>query len=311
MPVQLPQEVYNLVEFLSGPTQQAALYAASDFVAGTNKPWAYYLGVVTGLAVGTVGAATGIPGAAAIAYVAGDMVKTAILKSPEGGIVDVFLNGVANSSIDAYAASAVWEGVEIPLPGAGSRVNIQFRNRPNEGRSWMGIGGMEVVGGEAERKPGIALATFTIRDNKGQRSRFQLYMNSSDMYTMRRAVRKVCEKLGVLSEGKLERATITVDADISSLPGVSSYPLESADVENTIQIRLFNTQGQRRVISVPAGTDVWFDENGGFRPGIDSAPDLVAAFETMIGSPWSDNRGVAIVGYDAKQVFRRSRPGRR
>jgi hypothetical protein len=311
MPVQLPQEVYNLVEFLSGPVQQAAVYAASDFIAGENRPWAYYLGVVTGLAVGTVGAATGIPGAAAIAYVAGDVFKTAILKSPEGGIVDVFLNGVAHSSIDAYAASSVWEGLEIPLPGAGSRVNVQIRNRANEGRSWMGIGGVDVVGGRAEPVPGVSTVTFTIKDAKGYRSRFQLYFKFTDLYALRQSVRKVSEGLVYLSEGKLESATIGLDADVSNLPGTDLLPTESADVEDTIQVRFFTAQGTSRIVSIPAAQSVWFDEKGKFQPGIDTNPDLTAAFATMIGNPWTDNRGVAIVGYDAKQVFRRSRPGRR
>jgi len=103
-----PQEIFNVKEAIGGSVVQAFLQAAVDFVAGINKPWTYYLGLLFGHAA----LATGIPGAAALIYVIGDSLDFWVFKSPDGSDLRLFLNGVQVTSLDTYSATSVWELVQ-------------------------------------------------------------------------------------------------------------------------------------------------------------------------------------------------------
>ena len=137
-----PEPVFNVRENVELGIIGASTLAAIDFVAGAGKPWAYYLG--TGL--GTMALATGIPGAAATLYVVGDSVDFVLFNSPDGSDVRIFLNGVAHSTFDSYAAATAWEwvtGIGL-VPGQLNRLDIvNYGPSPDpdaSGIAWLGIG---------------------------------------------------------------------------------------------------------------------------------------------------------------------------
>lgn len=143
-----PEKIFDLREELEGALVVAAFRAALDFIAGINQPWVYYAGV----ALGQMAIATGIPGAAATLYAVGDTVDALLFKSPDGSDARIFLNGIAHATIDTYAASAVWEWVNLAtLVGAQpNRIDI-VNNGPSSnpsasGIAWLAMGPLSIVG---------------------------------------------------------------------------------------------------------------------------------------------------------------------
>lgn len=170
-----PGEVVNLRKELFGGFVGAVTAAAVDFIAGNNKPWTYYLGV----GLGTAAYATGIPGFTATIYAVGDTVDAIFFKSPDGSDVRVFLNGVAHSTIDTYAAAAVWEAINFNglVGGQVNRLDIvNYGPSPNgnaTGIPWLALGPITVNGVGAYAQ-GATMAyntiAYRIRDDEADTS---------------------------------------------------------------------------------------------------------------------------------------------
>lgn len=146
-----PQLIFNAAEAVGGAIVQAGGFAAAEFIAGINKPWAFYLGMVFGGAA----MATGIPGAATTIYVIGDTLDYWLFKSPDASEVRWFLNGVQQTSIDTYAATSVWEliqGVALNPNGVNELTFVNFGISPNGGATgipFLALGDFIVTGNNA------------------------------------------------------------------------------------------------------------------------------------------------------------------
>lgn len=172
-----PQLIFNVREAVGGALKDAGLLAIADFVAGTNKPWAYYLGATFGGAA----LATGIPGAAAILYAIGDSMDFWIFKSPDGSEVRWFLNGVQQTSLDTYAATGVWELVQNVVLASGNVNEIQFINyaasaNPSAtGIPWLALGDFEIFGDDAvafgKGSPNMDTIVFYFTDSESSTKR--------------------------------------------------------------------------------------------------------------------------------------------
>lgn len=164
-----PRLAFNLAAVLGGAFVRTVTRAAADFIAQQNKPWEFYLGVYAG----NVAAATGIVGAAATLYLIGDTLDAVVFKSPDGGSLRLFLNGVQVTTIDTYAATAVWETVQMSLvPGVRNRVDFvnDVNNNPSKTSSinWMALSLITVTGDNPQVQRSSAMAyntmAFRLRD---------------------------------------------------------------------------------------------------------------------------------------------------
>lgn len=118
----------------------AATLGALDFVAESNKSWAYY----TGAALGGAAAATGIVGASFTVYAVAETLDILVFKSEEGSNIDVFIDGVATGQITTYLANAAWENFVVDL-GNRKQARVDFVNAGvaagnTSGISWMALG---------------------------------------------------------------------------------------------------------------------------------------------------------------------------
>lgn len=94
-----PQLWFNTQLAIGGALFSALLRYAADYVTESARPWEYYLGYGFGGAALT----TGIPGANAILYtVLGGTYKIFLEQSPGAAQVQIFLDGVEDSTIDLY-----------------------------------------------------------------------------------------------------------------------------------------------------------------------------------------------------------------
>jgi len=146
-----PQLIFNASEAVGGAIVKATAFAAADFVAGMNKPWAFYLG----MAFGGAAMATGIPGAATTIYIIGDSLDFWIFKSPDASEVRWFLNGVQQTSIDTYAGTSAWEliqNVVLNPEGINTLQMINFGVSGNGGATgipFLGLGDFLIFGNNA------------------------------------------------------------------------------------------------------------------------------------------------------------------
>ena len=167
-----PQIVFSVREAVGGALKDAGLLAIADFIAGNNKPWAYYLGATFGGAA----LATGIPGAAGYVYMIGDSLDFWIFKSPDGSEVRWFLNGVQQTSLDTYAATGVWELIQNVVLAPGQVNELSFVNyaaSANPGATgipWLALGDFEVFGDDAVAfaggSPNMDTLVYRLKDSE-------------------------------------------------------------------------------------------------------------------------------------------------
>jgi len=143
-----PELIFNAKEAVAGSVVKAGALAVSDFVAGENQPWSYYLGA----AFGHAAMSTGIIGAATTIYVIGDSLDFWLFKSPDGSELRYFLNGVQLSSLDTYAATSVWELIQDIVLAPNTVNEFTIVNHAASvasgatGIGWMVLGEMTVFG---------------------------------------------------------------------------------------------------------------------------------------------------------------------
>lgn len=202
---------------------QAGLAAVGDFIAGQNKPWIYYVGV------GSAGAAmaTGIPGAALTMYAMGETLDTLLLHSPEGSLVDCYLDGVAVGTINTYSANEVWNSFQLNLDTTRYK-RVDFVNRTTgtgnvSGIAWMAIGGLTLAGLNAQfQRQTNSMAnpysvSFSIEDRDGDNSTVVIFVDST--FTLAQYagfVTAFAPLLDAVTQGKIVSATLNMDM---TLPG--------------------------------------------------------------------------------------------
>lgn len=218
-----PRDVVNIREALGGTIIHAGLLAAADFIVGDLKPWSFYSGV----ALGGMAAATGIPGAAATLYAIGDTVDALLFKSPDGSDVRIFLNGVAHSSVDTYALASVWEAVQVVLdPDVVNRIDIiNFGPSADEdatGILWFGLGSITVNGSNAHalgvnHMPAIISLQATDIESDGRVATIPFYfLNTLALATYQGIVTALAPLVDANIGAQLTGASITLPL---TLPG--------------------------------------------------------------------------------------------
>jgi len=146
-----PEEIFNVKNAVGGAVVKATALAASDYLAGNNQPWAYYLGAIFGQAA----MATGIIGAATTIYVIGDTLDFYVFKSPDGSDLRYFLNGVQLASLDTYAATSAWELIQNVILAPNQVNELTFVNYAASvtggasGIAFLTLGDMTVFGNNA------------------------------------------------------------------------------------------------------------------------------------------------------------------
>lgn len=203
---------------------QALFGVATDFIAGENKPWAYYLG----LAVGHSATATGIPGAAATIYATGSAVDGLLFHSPDGSLVDLYLNGVLHATIDTFSLSEAWNTISVVLP-EGVLNRLDFVNRAlspsNEsGIAWMALGPFTVSGPGAsiQERTGNSMpipyfVTFSLEDSDGDNNTIVLHVDSGltlAQYT--EFAQEAAPIIDAITGSKVEAISLTLNI---ALPG--------------------------------------------------------------------------------------------
>lgn len=136
----MAQETFDVTDVLDlrsaiGQGVTAAIFrAVNDFIFNPGKPWYYYAGAFAG----ATAAATGIEGASATLYFTANLIEAYVLKSPEGGEIAVFLDGVQQGVIDLEASEEVWELVQLVVDPVG--VATRRMDIVNASAAWMALG---------------------------------------------------------------------------------------------------------------------------------------------------------------------------
>jgi len=146
MPIYDPDPgILDIRNELTGALVSAALLGAVDFIRQENKPPAFYAGVFAGGAA----IATGVPGGAITLYVIGDTLDAQVFRTPDSSNLRVFLNGVQYTSLETYAATEVWEILQVILEEGLNRVDF-VNDGPgvqNAGNiSWLALAQFDVQG---------------------------------------------------------------------------------------------------------------------------------------------------------------------
>lgn len=151
---------------------QAGLALGIDHANRTAKPWTYYAGVLAG----ATAVASGIPNASLVVYCAASALDILFFKSPEGGLVDVFIDGVAATNLTTFAANQIWENYQVSVNGTPERPSrVEFRTRPTDANgdpvsvNWFSVAGITPVDGTIVERAEFAESvpwqiTITSRD---------------------------------------------------------------------------------------------------------------------------------------------------
>lgn len=238
---------------------RAGIEAAIGFVSQENKPWSYYAGVFAGAAA----VATGIPLAAATIYVVGDTLDAQIFKSPDSSDLRVFLNGVQVADLETYAASALWEAIQINL--APDQVNrVDFVNNgvgvQNAGNiAWLAISQLIVNGSgneqilEAFNMPYDTL-NFRFQDSESDASlaSVPIYVpqNGLSLAEIQTYSDLIGPEIQAMSDAKCVSVTITLE--LTLFAGIPANPVAGSLNERGGLIS-FDTDGPRRdSVRIPA-----------------------------------------------------------
>ncbi len=169
-----PQPYFNVQLAVGAAFLSAFARAATDYIIGEGKPWAYYLGY----GFGGAALATGIQGAQATLYViGGGTVKIFLEKAPGAAIAGIFLDGIAdaNLNLDDEIVDVVEHVLNIPNDGLQHSITLyNFGTDPdslNNPDNWLSILGIEPAAGVnlEERISTVAdlfLISLTVRDAK-------------------------------------------------------------------------------------------------------------------------------------------------
>ena len=219
-----PRLVLDLRVALASGIFRAVTLAISDFIAGDNQGWAYYLGA----ALGYTAAATGIPYATATMFVTCEALDAVFFHSPDGSDVDIYVDGLLTATIDTFEESGTsWEAFGgIILDGLRHRVD--FVNSPSTNGdktstiNWFGIGAITATGGAQiiERGTPMAVYTLSIPSTDAQSTKpksFTCYLPSGmTLANIQLLASAICTPLDAVLAGVLSRPEVLIQLD---LPG--------------------------------------------------------------------------------------------
>lgn len=254
-----PTDVLNLRRAVGLGLYSAVFRIAADFLAGENKDWTYYAGVLSGATV----AATGIDGATASLAVIASSVKAQVLRNPNGGEIEVFIDGVLQGTIDLYAAQEAWELVEIFVDPVATAVrNIELRNNVAGAAaySWMALGLFELtrLNGTPiyqERTPIMAYnaVAFRIKDAETdtRESSMAIYLPTGLTIAQYQAwVDAVAPEVDALTDGEITSVELTLTLTLPA--GLKPSPVAGSLNERGGLIT-FDTTGPRAdSVRIPA-----------------------------------------------------------
>lgn len=279
----------------------AAIVAATQdtFQAGELRPWEYYAGVVAGGAL-----STSYPGATLAFYAAAEAIDILVLKSPEGSSVDLFLDGVAVTTITTYSASMVWDTVNVNL---GDRLaKVELRNNaptagnPNEANpwAWMAIGGFSLIAGEIITDPYLETrqefpesppwtVTMTFTDGKGKKSTTQFhYPYFAELSEVENYVYNLADTLYDVIEGRVTSASISKPVN----PYAELPPQANADREQKMRYQFSTVSGAKPSINIPTWNETYtslvpfvkkLQRRDSLAPQVASLRDMLTAAESL------------------------------
>lgn len=208
---------------------QAGLAIGLDHANRTPKPWAYYAGVLAG----ATAIASGIPNASLTIYVAASALDMFIFKSPEGGLVDVFIDGVAATNFTTFAANQIWEAYQVNVNSPDRPVSVEFRTRPTDANgdpvnvNWFSVSRFTPVNGTILPRTQFREAppwevTIAMRDSSKRRRSFKLHFSYYvDSNVLERYIRDLVDVLRPVTVGRFVGATISrplIENDLTPAP---------------------------------------------------------------------------------------------
>jgi hypothetical protein len=309
-----PAEVYDLRLALASGIIAATEQAAIDFIAGENKPWAYYVGV----GFGGAAAATGIEGAAATLYVVGDTVNILFFHSPQGSDVDLFLDGILSQTFSTYDDDEGWVGHAFTI-SALAYSRLDFVNGPpasgnSSGISWLGIDTSEVTGGMALQRGQnfMALVTFSysIQDADGHKKSIlvQAPYVAQTLANLVTAAQTLAGYIDDVIDGAITE--IHTEVGVALPGGVKTTPNADCDVEHGGLVT-FNASGTPYVWSLFLPTILDSVLAGDNLPNTGDVATLTAALIDGIGTSgaqvaYSDRYGNDLVAFKSgRESFRK------
>ena len=230
-----PQETLDLRNFLLGGLIKALTALAADFNAGTNKPWTYYLGV----GIGGACAATGVPGAAATAYVVAKTLDVWIFHSADGSIVRAYVNGLEKAVIDASTGGSGWVKHSFTLDNIDTAqkfdlVNGEPGTANTSGISWMAISQLEAPGIVYQKGQGelqMIIVSHQVTDANEDTNALQTYIDGDTLtdaaiigFAQEEALR-----LDLVIDGQITGITFTRDVPMPA--GLKAAPVAYCEVE--------------------------------------------------------------------------------
>lgn len=210
-----PRLYYSFTDALGEAIPPLSINIIQDYLTGDGHPWVYYAGQLTGY----LAAFSSIPGMALTIYAVGTAADILLFRSPDGSLVDLYLNGVLSATIDTYAPTIGWAGVgalallpsirnEIKLVNVGASQNPSATGVPI-----FGAGGLSVIGGSAERNYNMIKVSFKIRDIEVDGKRDALIIGLPDGQTLAQ-IETWCNAMSPLLEGVTGGVIDSVDVNI-------------------------------------------------------------------------------------------------
>lgn len=246
-----PGLVFNPKLAIGAGIVYAAIRAAIDFVSGDNKPWSYYLGS----AFGGAALATGIPGAAATLHAVGDSVDLLLFHSPDGSDVQIFLNGIQQAQIDAFAVTAGWQTFRVSGLAAGVINRIDIVNLANTNPektspiNWLALGPVTVNGSDSFALGGSVLGmdtlAFRLKDSE-QDALYQtipVYVNSGrTLAELQAYVDAIAPEIDAVTGSRIMEVSVVVQLTLPA--GLKATP-DTLVLNERGGLISFNTSGPR------------------------------------------------------------------
>lgn len=304
---------------LGGAAKNAAMYFAANWAMGENEPWTYYAGVASG----SLAAATGVPGAAIVFYVVGDLVDMHILKSPSGSLIRVYLNGVASYSVSTYSAAATWELLQIALNDITTRVEIVSEPDPDHPVSMSASFGMgisfpwtvtstrpetapaRVMGAGLSKSASVWAITYTFQDAKKKKARTKVYYPGAATFEEASAYALAIRDayLGGLGLVMGAIVDISISQDARLPTGIKASPRSTADVEEQMRLCLETEANRSTTHSIPtfdgAYTTLTTNQRGDYERTLTTTPRTTQYVSLLIGGGGfpavQNNRGEPLI----------------
>ncbi len=292
----------------------ALLRLAVDYLRGTNKEWAYYLGY----GFGGAALATGIPGATATMYVTGaTTVKLFFEQSPGAAQAELFLDGVLQSTIDLNAVEGVLE-VLFNMPDGGQHalaiISLGTLGGVPDPTDWLSILGIETDGvlEKGEKQP---VATFrittTIRDADDSTRAVAVWVpqGTLTLAQINEWAQTFAERLDAVIDGVITGQEIALEA---TLPvGLKASPVAASNVEETALISFDTSTPYRDSVAIPTWTQTLFNKKDVIQTGT-AWDEFLEAFITGLDLTGASNIAASTKLEDtytsvarARKVFRR------